>query len=110
MALHARLPVPQFAFAPNWGEVTPFVLKRSSQFRPQAPYHLASRKYAADYNEIKRLGGDDVTTPSERTDGPDRDRPVLDRELAAGVEPAGASDLGQQRASTSGRTRGCSGC
>ena len=52
---------------PNWGEVTPFVLQRGSQFRPQAPYHLRSRKYAADYNEIKLLGGDDITTPSART-------------------------------------------
>jgi hypothetical protein len=56
-----------FAFAPDWGRVTPFVLHRSSQFRPQAPYHLSSAKYAADYNEIKRLGGDGVTTPSART-------------------------------------------
>ena len=58
---------PQFAFAPNWGQVTPFVLKRGSQFRPQAPYHLASAKYAADYNEIKALGGNGTTTPSTRT-------------------------------------------
>ena len=29
---------------------------------------MTSRKYAADVNEIKRLGGDDVTTPSSRTD------------------------------------------
>jgi hypothetical protein len=58
---------PPLAFAPNWGEVTPFVLKRSSQFHPRAPYHLGSKKYAADYNEIKILGGDDITTPSART-------------------------------------------
>ncbi len=58
---------PPFAFAPNWGEVTPFVLRRSSQFRPQRPYHVGSKKYAADYNEIKLLGGDNITTPSTRT-------------------------------------------
>lgn len=58
----------QMAFAPNWGSVTPFVLQRSDQFLPGAPYHLASKKYAADYNEIKLLGGDDVTTPSARTE------------------------------------------
>jgi PAP2 superfamily len=57
----------QLAFAPNWGKVTPFVLQQSSQFRPGAPYHLGSNKYAADYNEIKVLGGDDITTPSART-------------------------------------------
>jgi hypothetical protein len=58
---------PQIAFAPDWGEITPFVLQKSSQFRPQAPYHLASAKYAADYNEIKGLGGNGTTTPSART-------------------------------------------
>jgi hypothetical protein len=56
-----------FAFAPNWGKVTPFVLHRSAQFRPQPPYHVGSDKYAADYNEIKLLGGDNITTPSSRT-------------------------------------------
>ena len=58
---------PPLAFAPNWGNVTPFVLKRGSQFRPQPPYHVGSKKYAADYNEIKGLGGDDTITPSART-------------------------------------------
>ena len=58
-----------FAFAPHLGEdLTPFVLKEASQFRPGPPYSLTSRKYAADVNEIQRLGGDDVTTPSDRTD------------------------------------------
>jgi PAP2 superfamily len=58
-----------FAFAPHLGEdLTPFVLKDSSQFRPGPPYRLTSRKYAADVNEIQRLGGDDITTPSARTD------------------------------------------
>ena len=58
---------PPLAFAPGWGQVTPFVLQAGSQFRPQKPYHVESAKYAADYNEIKRLGGNDTTTPSERT-------------------------------------------
>ena len=56
-----------FAFGTHWGAVTPFVLHHSSQFGPQAPYHLGSKKYAADYNEIKLIGGDDITTPSMRT-------------------------------------------
>ena len=55
------------AFGTHWGKVTPFVLHRSSQFRPPPPYHLGSKKYAADYNEIRLLGGDDATTPSTRT-------------------------------------------
>ena len=57
-----------FAFAPGLGEdLTPFVLENGSQFRPGPPYSLTSRRYAADVNEVKRLGGDDVTTPSDRT-------------------------------------------
>jgi hypothetical protein len=58
-----------FAFAPHLGEdLAPFVLKDSSQFRPSPPYSLTGKKYAADVNEVQRLGGDDVTTPTDRTD------------------------------------------
>ncbi|HEV2951119.1 MAG TPA: vanadium-dependent haloperoxidase, partial [Actinomycetota bacterium] len=58
-----------FAFAPHLGEdLTPFALRDGSQFRPGPPYPLNSRRYAADVNEVQRLGGDDVTTPSARTD------------------------------------------
>jgi hypothetical protein len=64
-----------FAFAPGWGDVTPFVLDHSSQFRPGSPYPVTSRKYAADLNEIKALGGDGVTTPSART--PDQTQVAL---------------------------------
>jgi hypothetical protein len=56
-----------FAFAPGWADVTPFVLSDSSQFRADPPYNVTSRKYAADFAEVKRLGGDGITTPSERT-------------------------------------------
>jgi hypothetical protein len=56
-----------FAFAPGWADVTPFVLKDSSQFRPGPPYAVTGRKYTADFEEVKRLGGDDSTTPSART-------------------------------------------
>ena len=57
-----------FAFVPGLGEdLTPFVLEDGSQFRPGPPYSLTSGKYAADVNEIQHLGGDDVTTPSDRT-------------------------------------------
>ena len=56
------------AFAPFLGEdLIPFALRRGSQFRPGPPYQVTSRKYAADVNEVQRLGGDDVTTPSART-------------------------------------------
>jgi hypothetical protein len=56
-----------FAFAPRWGEVTPFALASSTQFLPAPPYDVRSRKYAANLNEVKAFGGDDVTTMSERT-------------------------------------------
>jgi PAP2 superfamily len=56
-----------FAFAPGWDGVTPFVLKHSSQFRPGPPYKVTSRKYMADFAEVKQLGGDGTTTPSDRS-------------------------------------------
>jgi hypothetical protein len=56
-----------FVFAPGWGDVTPFVLRDSSQFRPGPPYAVRSRKYTADFAEVKRLGGDGIVTPSART-------------------------------------------
>ena len=57
-----------FAFGTTWGEVTPFVLHRSKQFMPPPPYRLKSARYAADYDEVKRLGGNNNPTISERTD------------------------------------------
>jgi hypothetical protein len=50
-----------------WENVTPFVLKDSSQFRPGPPYAVNRKKYTADFNEVKSLGGDGSTTPSART-------------------------------------------
>jgi hypothetical protein len=50
-----------------WERVTPFVLHHASQFRPGPPYALKSAKYTADFNEVKSLGGDGITTPSRRT-------------------------------------------
>ena len=61
--------VPGFDFAAGaaWADVTPFVLSHGSQFRPGPPYKVSSKKYAADFNEVKAFGGDGVTTPSLRT-------------------------------------------
>jgi len=56
-----------FAFAPRLGELAPFVLRDGSQYRPGPPHALTGRRYAADVNEIKRLGGDGVVTPSARS-------------------------------------------
>jgi hypothetical protein len=46
----------------GWEDVTPFVLKDSSQFRPGPPYAVDKKRYTADYNEVKSLGGDEVTS------------------------------------------------
>jgi hypothetical protein len=55
------------ALGAHWGEVTPFVMKSADQFRVPPPPAMASGAYTRAYNEVKRLGGDDVITPSERT-------------------------------------------
>ena len=44
------------ALLPGWGNVTPFVLRSASQFRPEPPPALDSETYAKDYNEIKQIG------------------------------------------------------
>jgi hypothetical protein len=44
------------ALLPGWGNVTPFTLERTEQFRPDGPPPLFSRRYARDYDEVKRIG------------------------------------------------------
>jgi hypothetical protein len=41
---------------PGWGNVTPWVLRSGSQFRPDGPPSLLSRRYARDYNEVREIG------------------------------------------------------
>lgn len=48
----------------DWAHATPFLMARPDQFRPVAPPALTSPQWAADYNEIKSLGG---KTSSVRT-------------------------------------------
>jgi hypothetical protein len=55
------------ALGAHWGECAPFVLRSSSQFRIPPPPAMTSRAYAIAYKEVKRLGGDGVTTPTVRT-------------------------------------------
>jgi hypothetical protein len=45
-----------FPASSTWMGVKPFCLKGSDQFRPGAPYALTSAQWAADYNEVKRMG------------------------------------------------------
>jgi PAP2 superfamily len=56
------------AVAPHWGNVTPFVLLRSSQFEPNGPPSLTSKHYASDYNEVKAIGEkNSATRTAEQT-------------------------------------------
>jgi len=53
---------------PGWGNVTPWVLRRGSQFRPDGPPPLRSRRYARDYNEIQEIGSlTSLTRTGEQT-------------------------------------------
>jgi hypothetical protein len=47
----------QFPASSTWPGVRTFALKSGDQFRPPAPYALTSAQWAADYNEVKRMGG-----------------------------------------------------
>jgi hypothetical protein len=55
------------ALGAHWGACQPFVMQTGSQFRVPPPPPLDSPEYAASFDEVKRLGGDGVTTPTERT-------------------------------------------
>ena len=52
--------------APQWPGVKPFALTSASQFRPAPPIALDSEEWAADYNEIKDVGGRNSTKRSAR--------------------------------------------
>jgi hypothetical protein len=51
----------------NWYKVRPFVLPNSSIVRSKPFPAFSSDDYAQSYAEVKRLGGDGKTTPTERT-------------------------------------------
>ncbi len=56
------------AVLPGWGQVTPFALRRSSQFEPNGPPSLSSKRYADDYNEVKAIGEkNSATRTAEQT-------------------------------------------
>ncbi len=55
------------ALGAYWSRVRPFVLTSASQFRTPAPPALGSAAYTTAYNEVKRLGGDGVHTPTQRS-------------------------------------------
>jgi len=55
------------ALGAYWGEVKPFVLHSGDQFRAPPPPQLDSAVYASAFDEVKRFGGDGITTPTLRT-------------------------------------------
>jgi hypothetical protein len=55
------------ALGAYWGQCAPFVLESSSQFRAPPFPAMTSPEYTIAYNEVKRLGGDGIITPTERT-------------------------------------------
>ena len=61
----SQIPV---ALGAHWGEVAPFVLESTDQFRVPPPPALDSPEYTAAFNEVTALGGDGVTTPTLRSE------------------------------------------
>lgn len=55
------------ALGAHWGNVKPFALRSAERFLPEPPPALGSAAYAAAFNEAKQVGGDGVTTPTQRT-------------------------------------------
>jgi hypothetical protein len=55
------------AMGAHWGQVQPFVLASADQFRVPPPPAMDSPEYASAFDEVKRLGGDGVVTPTART-------------------------------------------
>jgi membrane-associated phospholipid phosphatase len=60
-----NFPKPAFT---HWSHVTPFTLRRASQFRPGQPPSLASDTFSDDFNEVKSLGiGNSTTRTADQT-------------------------------------------
>lgn len=64
---HDPLSAIPLALGAYWGACVPFVIESGRQFRVPPPPAMTSPEYAAAYNEVKRLGGDGITTPTART-------------------------------------------
>lgn len=55
------------ALGARWSQVRPFVIQAATQFRVRGPHALSNPLYTEAFNEVKRLGGDGITTPTQRT-------------------------------------------
>jgi len=61
----SQLPI---ALGAHWGDVAPLVLRDVERFRVPPPPAMTSRAYTEAFKEVKRLGGDGVTTRTARTE------------------------------------------
>jgi hypothetical protein len=53
----------------QWGDLRPFAIESTSQFRSAPEPALTSRRYARSYNEVMRVGGiDSAFRPQDRAD------------------------------------------
>jgi hypothetical protein len=59
--------ITQTPLDPQWGNVTPFGINSTAAYLPPPPPKINSPEYTAAYNELKDLGGDGITTPTNRT-------------------------------------------
>jgi hypothetical protein len=50
------------ALLPGWGNVSPFALRRSTQFDPGGPPMLSGPRYAREYDEVKSVGAQQSAT------------------------------------------------
>ena len=55
------------ALLPGFGKVLPFAVHRNDQFRPDGPPSLTSEEYAADVNEVQKVGDVNGETLGHRT-------------------------------------------
>lgn len=61
-------PVAEAPFLDPWlSQVRPLLLRSPSQFRPPGPFKLTSRRYAKEFNEVKKMGsiGSTDRTPDQ---------------------------------------------
>lgn len=55
------------ALGARWMQTRPFVIAAADQFRVPPPPALNSPEYTAAFNEVRALGGDGITTPTQRS-------------------------------------------
>lgn len=89
------------ALLPGWGEVTPFVMASSSEFRCHTPPPLLTAAYAFEFNAVKAYGGSSSTLRTANQ----TEVALFWSDGAGTVTPPGhwnliAQDVAQRRANT----------